>query len=448
MVSIKLQYKSVIRRVSSTETITLQYLNRLAVELFTQDELPKEIDFQYKDEEGDLVTISSEKELEEAIQFFGSQRPLRLVIVAVKKKASKESTEVILETLDKFAAEAEKELENAYKFLSPHVKFLHHQVKRLLDSGTKRLSQQIASLTPPSKPQEAPKPVPHFHPVQGPVIHWNVICDGCNQKPLRGPRFKCLDCPNYDLCEKCKETAGPHQHAEHKFSRIEKPILNPHCSARHHQCPARGAPFLFARGKRCPVLSAAKTTPAATDNNNTTENNNNNNNNNNNASPVEVKEPTTGTLGKGPVLVPLVPLKFPVANKNESTPVVEEKRESQDENNNVSAPVVAPLLPLRFLALKKKEEVKGVIPSESVKKEEQAPAVAAQEEDTVLEEPAEKAQEEQKPIPVEEKELNPFQLKLNQLADMGFSNTARNIQLLVKFHGDLVPTIRELLDEI
>eukprot|EP00930_Biecheleria_cincta_P088523 TRINITY_DN77767_c0_g1_i1.p1 TRINITY_DN77767_c0_g1~~TRINITY_DN77767_c0_g1_i1.p1 ORF type:complete len:562 (+),score=104.23 TRINITY_DN77767_c0_g1_i1:58-1743(+) len=33
--------------------------------------------------------------------------------------------------------------------------------------------------------------------------HFNVVCDGCDAKPLVGPRFKCPVCPDYDLCGNC-----------------------------------------------------------------------------------------------------------------------------------------------------------------------------------------------------------------------------------------------------
>ena len=34
-------------------------------------------------------------------------------------------------------------------------------------------------------------------------LHFGVVCDGCGATPIKGPRFKCQSCPDYDLCETC-----------------------------------------------------------------------------------------------------------------------------------------------------------------------------------------------------------------------------------------------------
>merc|ERR1712232_1506581 len=53
--------------------------------------------------------------------------------------------------------------------------------------------------------------------------HWQhrqVHCDGCQASPLKGPRFKCKSCDNYDLCGECfakKNTLNGGRCAEHKF---------------------------------------------------------------------------------------------------------------------------------------------------------------------------------------------------------------------------------------
>lgn len=53
------------------------------------------------------------------------------------------------------------------------------------------------------------------------VIHYNVTCDGCNESPIEGKRYKCKKCENFDYCEKCYE-AFKNSH-NHEFSILEKP---------------------------------------------------------------------------------------------------------------------------------------------------------------------------------------------------------------------------------
>ena len=43
----------------------------------------------------------------------------------------------------------------------------------------------------------------------GEVIHRGVQCDACNTRPIKGARYKCLKCSNFDLCGQC-ESFGKH----------------------------------------------------------------------------------------------------------------------------------------------------------------------------------------------------------------------------------------------
>ena len=52
------------------------------------------------------------------------------------------------------------------------------------------------------------------------AMHPHVQCDGCNQRPIIGYRFKCVVCKDYDLCAKC-ESRGVHK--EHDFIIIREP---------------------------------------------------------------------------------------------------------------------------------------------------------------------------------------------------------------------------------
>lgn len=51
-------------------------------------------------------------------------------------------------------------------------------------------------------------------------IHYNIICDGCNMSPIKGIRYKCKECKDYDLCEACKAKGI---HKEHTFMTITEP---------------------------------------------------------------------------------------------------------------------------------------------------------------------------------------------------------------------------------
>jgi len=56
-------------------------------------------------------------------------------------------------------------------------------------------------------------------PETEPPVHTGISCDGCKDSDIKGTRWKCLVCSNYDLCDKCYST-GAH---EHRMLAIEHP---------------------------------------------------------------------------------------------------------------------------------------------------------------------------------------------------------------------------------
>lgn len=54
--------------------------------------------------------------------------------------------------------------------------------------------------------------------------HYNISCDNCKQNPIIGIRYKCAECPNYDLCETCEgKICDEH---DHSFFKIRKSEIN------------------------------------------------------------------------------------------------------------------------------------------------------------------------------------------------------------------------------
>jgi len=84
---------------------------------------------------------------------------------------------------------------------------------RLKESVREKLGEIAKRIGDQYSPGAMPKDVPE-------QVHPNVICDGCDQSPLLGRRFKCMDCPNFDLCESCFSKRGGFHNPDHAWQEI------------------------------------------------------------------------------------------------------------------------------------------------------------------------------------------------------------------------------------
>jgi hypothetical protein len=75
--------------------------------------------------------------------------------------------------------------------------FITEEVARFLKEGPK--PKAVPSQSAPSQ-----------------VVHFNVICDNCQQENITGVRYRCTECPDFDLCEKCEATVE-HPHCFYKM---------------------------------------------------------------------------------------------------------------------------------------------------------------------------------------------------------------------------------------
>jgi ubiquitin-protein ligase len=63
--------------------------------------------------------------------------------------------------------------------------------------------------------------------------HVGSTCRACNMSPIRGTRFRCANCADYDICERCEGDPERQHDAGHVFVKISKPLPLPPASPRN-----------------------------------------------------------------------------------------------------------------------------------------------------------------------------------------------------------------------
>jgi hypothetical protein len=116
---------------------------------------------------------------------------------------------------DQITISSNEELLDAFAFAQSSRKALRLVVKEKLPSPPLAGPSGCPALADPAVRERWERSRPHF----------GVTCDGCNQSPLRGMRYKCKDCPDFDFCQECK-TNKAHD-PSHTFEVIASPVHRP-----------------------------------------------------------------------------------------------------------------------------------------------------------------------------------------------------------------------------
>ena len=130
--------------------------------------------------------------------------------------------EIILK--QKYDEQINADKENAEKFMNEQLeafkKNIENKYKTQYEEKEKEMKEQLSQM---SMMINQPK-MPNF---KGPDYeHKNIKCEKCLTQPIIGVRYKCSQCDNYNLCEKCEEENNEQSFhdEEHNFIKIRKPI--------------------------------------------------------------------------------------------------------------------------------------------------------------------------------------------------------------------------------
>jgi len=417
---VKFLYGNDIRRVTADKNFTWAEVTDLVTSLF---EITGKFSLKYKDDEGDLITVSTDRELEEAFTFHKTQSTVRFTVVAEAKKPevnNNNSQEAVIEL----------DLENILPIIQNLIETFaprfggNHWGGRGWRGGRCPFQQN-----PFQQPQQQPQQQQQNCAFPS-NAHVGVTCDGCGTSPIVGIRHKCNTCPDYDLCEQCDKKEV---HREHTFTKISEPIRYWRgCHQRNWgQQQQSNEPVVHnatcdicndrIRGIRykctvCPDFDLCETCEKGKDN----------------LHPEHSFEKITTPRRWGGC-----PRRWGNCQQNQCQQQPQSPKVPPQEGFDIkpTAPKKEEVEPKQSEEVKKTEEVKAVV--EEPKKTEEPKKV---EEAKKVEEP-----KVEQPKKAEEQPKTPLEEKLKQLQDMGFNDTQRNLGLLIKHKGDTVRVVMELL---
>ena len=176
-------------------------------------------------------TEQNKKKLEETLK--------EIEEIKKQKKAKKEEAKIVLNEFTKKVKELEKKKKDIITQLDKEIKANNteiNNIKKNSDQEIKSLDKKLNDLDKvannlkeklsipvdkKSKLKSKAKTKEKEEPIE---IHYEYICDGCNMAPIKGTRYHCKQCPDYDLCEKCFSSEKKANHT-HDFQPIKKAVV-------------------------------------------------------------------------------------------------------------------------------------------------------------------------------------------------------------------------------
>lgn len=234
----KLRFRDDLRKISRLPA-SFEDLRSMVGSLFG----PQNYVYRYMDEEGDLVTMASDQELQLACDT--AQGPSLKVVVSLPTESIPEAVSmssipsVRSETIPPATSSEEAKQPSTapqQERALPHCplgglfgKVGKHLMKRFGCHGRKMAKQAMLEGLVRAEVCAAlgvPPPVTHYH----------VKCDDCACAPIQGVRYKCTVCPNFDLCGTC-EAKGLHPHPLLKINAPSDDVPYVRCQMKTREKP-------------------------------------------------------------------------------------------------------------------------------------------------------------------------------------------------------------------
>jgi len=258
-----------IRRVTLKKPVGLDMLRSAACDILGW----KNTTFRFKDEDGDVVTVASQHELDTAIAFANGGAVRFVVDNQEEEKPKEEQKEEVkpTSTPEVAAAAAVPEVaaapevppvsaleaasnatipENVMVQFSVIAEFFQKMAKQMADfapripaivnEGIRKMSVGMQNNFSPldvtveaargAAAAEQQVPLESFnlviHRLPESVVHPGVECTHCHKKPLTGMRYKCVNC-ECDLCQDCVVLPNVHTPG-HRFLPVCAPAVGSH----------------------------------------------------------------------------------------------------------------------------------------------------------------------------------------------------------------------------
>jgi len=202
--TVKVAFGEENRRITVNKSISYTELNTLLTKLFNGTALTK---IEYQDDEKEWIRVSTDLELEEAKRING--------INILRLRVNNNTANVNNNGNCKAAPQNNPFFGTAG---IPPMGDLISLIRNLLSNVSVEIVNDEEWRGGCPRRGAGCCPFKQQQQQNGEVVHYGFACDGCNQYPLVGVRYRCEQCADFDFCAKC------HQKGEHDKTHTFKTI--------------------------------------------------------------------------------------------------------------------------------------------------------------------------------------------------------------------------------